>query len=111
METEDTMHSYLWEGKKKTSHGFQCTLMSTQDPSQYILADSHGQGMTEQTTKALLDKNQARICVYHEHCGTCGKFKTDLQLRTKDEESCLMAFLNNKYLIGVAPGSFGEDTG
>ena len=53
---KDTAHSYLCEGNEKTSHGFQCTLISTQDPSQYILADSHGQGMTEQKTKALLEK-------------------------------------------------------
>ena len=33
-----------------------CTLIATQDPSPYILADSHGQGMTEQKTKALLEK-------------------------------------------------------
>ena len=52
---KDTMHSYLWEGNKETPHGFQCTLISTQDPSQYILADSHGQGMTEQKTKVLLE--------------------------------------------------------
>ena len=43
---KDTTHEYLWEGKQKTSHGFQCTLISTNDPKEYVLADSHGKGMT-----------------------------------------------------------------
>ena len=43
---KDTSHTYLWSGKEKQSHGFQCTLVSTEDPKQYIFADSHGKGMT-----------------------------------------------------------------
>ena len=53
---KDTTHEYLWEGKQRTSHGFQCTLISTNDPKEYVLADSHGKGMTAQITKALLAK-------------------------------------------------------
>ena len=60
---KDIMHSYFWEGKKKMSHGFQWALIATQDPSQYILADSHGQGMTEQKTKALLEKSSQDLCL------------------------------------------------
>ena len=53
---KDTTHEYLWEGKQRTSHGFQCTLISTKDPKEYVLADSHAKGMTAQITKALLAK-------------------------------------------------------
>ena len=53
---KENSHTYLWEGKERKSHGFQCTLVSTQDPKQYILADSHGKGVTESIAKALLTK-------------------------------------------------------
>ena len=53
---KENSHTYLWDGKERKSHGFQCTLVSTQDPRQYILADSHGKGVTESIAKALLTK-------------------------------------------------------
>ena len=55
---KENSHSYLWDGQERKTHGFQCTLVSTQDPRQYILADSHGKGMTESITKALAAKFQ-----------------------------------------------------
>ena len=55
---KETSHTYLWDGQERKTHGFQCTLVSTQDPRQYILADSHGKGMTESITKALAAKFQ-----------------------------------------------------
>ena len=58
---KESSHTYLWEGKERKSHGFQCTLVSTQDPRQYILADSHGKGMTESITKALAAKFQSGL--------------------------------------------------
>lgn len=51
-----TSRTYLWEGKQRTSHAFQCMLLSTADPTQYILANSHGKGITEQKTKELAAK-------------------------------------------------------
>ena len=55
---KENSHTYLWDGQERKTHGFQCTLVSTQDPRQYILADSHGKGMTESITKALAAKFQ-----------------------------------------------------
>ena len=50
---KDSSHSYLWDGQKRQTYGFQCKLISVQDPRQYVLADSHGKGMTESIAKAL----------------------------------------------------------
>ena len=47
---------YLWEGQKRTSNCFQCILVSTADPTQYILADSHGKGITPTKLKELESK-------------------------------------------------------
>ena len=52
----DVSHTYLWGKKTRHSYGFQCLLVSTADPTQYILADSHGKGMTEAITKSLVAK-------------------------------------------------------
>ena len=51
-----TAREYLWNGAKRTSHRFQCMLVSTADPTQYVLGDSHGQGMTEQKANQLKQK-------------------------------------------------------
>ena len=39
---------YLYGKEQRTSFNFQCMLVSTADPSQYVLGDSHGKGMTAQ---------------------------------------------------------------
>ena len=44
---------YLWDGKKRTSYLFQCMLVSTADPTLYVLGDSHGRGMNEATLRAM----------------------------------------------------------
>ena len=44
---------YLYNKDKRTSYHFQCLLVSTLDPTQYVLADSHGRGMNAQTLKNL----------------------------------------------------------
>ena len=47
---------YLWEGKKRTSHHFQCKLVSTTDPTVYVFGDSHGKGMTAAALKSMADR-------------------------------------------------------
>ena len=47
---------YLWDGKKRTSYHFQCMLVSTADPTVYVLGDSHGKGMSAATLKNMADK-------------------------------------------------------
>ena len=44
---------YLWDGKKRTSYLFECMLVSTADPTLYVLGDSHGRGMNEATLRAM----------------------------------------------------------
>ena len=44
---------YTYQGKQRISHGFQCMLVSTADPTQYVLGDSHGKGITEQKAKEM----------------------------------------------------------
>ena len=36
---------YMWQSQKRTSFNFQCMLVSTEDPTQYMLGDAHGKGM------------------------------------------------------------------
>ena len=43
-----TKRQYLYGKEQRTSFNFQCMLVSTADPSQYVLGDSHGKGMTAQ---------------------------------------------------------------
>ena len=57
----DISRTYPWEGNLRKSQGIKCILISIDDPKQYILADSHGKGMTEQNTQALLKKLQHDI--------------------------------------------------
>ena len=51
-----TAREYLWNGEKRTSHRFQCMLVSTADPAQYVLGDSHGKGMSEEKANQLKQK-------------------------------------------------------
>ena len=49
---------YLWDGKTRTSYHFQCMLVSTADPTVYVLGDSHGKGMYATVLKHMADKFQ-----------------------------------------------------
>ena len=51
-----TARQYVWDGKPRTSYHFQCMLVSTADPTQYVLGDSHGKGVTEEKTNQLKAK-------------------------------------------------------
>ena len=44
---------YVWNKQKRTSYSFQCVLVSTADPQQYMLGDSHGQGVTADKMQAM----------------------------------------------------------
>ena len=43
-----TKREYVYGKDKRTSLYFQCVLVSTADPSQYVLGDSRGKAMTTQ---------------------------------------------------------------
>ena len=47
---------YMWNSQKRTAYNFQCMLVSTADPTQYMLGDAHGKGMTETKLNQLKDK-------------------------------------------------------
>ena len=53
---EAQSREYLWNKEKRTTHQFQCILVSTDDPTQYLLGNSHGRGVNEAKIKALADK-------------------------------------------------------
>ena len=55
---------YMWNQEKRTSYNFQCMLVSTADPTQYVLGDSHGKGMNEARLKQLQDKFKLGL-VFH----------------------------------------------
>ena len=42
---------YIYQKKKSTAYNFCCLLVSTQDPTQYVLGESRGQGMSAQVLK------------------------------------------------------------
>ena len=48
-----TKRKYLYGKEERTSFSFQCMLVSTTDPSQYILGDSHGKGMNAEKLRSL----------------------------------------------------------
>ena len=48
--------SYLYGKETRTSYNFQCMLVSTADPSQYVLGDSHGKGINAEKLKHLQEK-------------------------------------------------------
>ena len=55
---------YMWQSQKRTSFNFQCMLVSTTDPTQYMLGDAHGKGMNEMKLNQLKDKFKPGL-VFH----------------------------------------------
>ena len=47
---------YIWDGKERTSHSFTCRLVSTEDPTHYVQADSHGKGVSKTIVDGLKEK-------------------------------------------------------
>ena len=54
----------MFQSQERTAHHFQCLLVSTDDPRQYMLGDAHGKGMTETKLKQLTDRFKAGL-VFH----------------------------------------------
>ena len=52
---------YIYNKEKRISHHFQCMLVSTTDPTQYVLGDSHGIGMNAQKLQQLESKFKAGL--------------------------------------------------
>ena len=55
---------YMYQSQERTAHHFQCLLVSTSDPSQYMLGDAHGKGMTEAKLKQLKERFKPGL-VFH----------------------------------------------
>ena len=55
---------YLWNQDRRTSYSFQSMLVSTADPTQYVLGDSHGKGMNTVKLNELKDKFKPGL-VFH----------------------------------------------
>jgi len=51
-----TTREYLYNGVKRTQNQFQCMLVSTEDPTVYVLGDSHGRGVTETSLRGMAEK-------------------------------------------------------
>ena len=44
---------YIYQGKKRTAYNFRCLLVSTKEPTQYVLGESRGKGMNPQVLKDM----------------------------------------------------------
>lgn len=55
---------YIYQGKKRTSYNFRCLLVSTKEPTQYVLGESRGKGMNPQVLKDMVDKFKQGL-VFH----------------------------------------------
>ena len=61
---EAQAREYLWNAEKRTSHHFRCMLVSTADPTQYLLGDSHGRGVNAEKIKLLAERFRPGL-VFH----------------------------------------------
>ena len=53
---------YIYEKKKRTAYNFRCLLVSTQDPTAYVLGESRGKGMNAQVLKDMSKRfKQGRV--------------------------------------------------
>ena len=53
---ETTEREYTYQGSKRTSYIFRCLLVSTKDPTQYVLGESRGKGMTPQVLGQMVER-------------------------------------------------------
>ena len=84
-----TSRKYLWEGKQRTSYSFQCKLVCCTDPTQYILADSHGKGITETKTKELEAKFKHGLVFAMSKVALAENMKRQYNSTPKSEVVCM----------------------
>ena len=53
---ETTEREYTYQGSKRTSYIFRCLLVSTKDPTQYVLGESRGKGITPQVLREMVER-------------------------------------------------------
>ena len=58
---------YIWNQEKRTSYSFQCMPVSTADPTQYVLGDSHGKGMNAVKLNELKNKSMLGLVFHMTH--------------------------------------------
>ena len=47
---------YIYQKKKRTAYNFRCLLVSTHDPTTYVLGESRGKGMSAQVLKNMAER-------------------------------------------------------
>ena len=53
---------YIFQKQKRTAYNFRCLLVSTQDPTEYVLGESRGKGMNAQVLKDMSKRfKQGRV--------------------------------------------------
>ena len=82
---------YLWEGKKRTSHHFQCKLVSTADPTVYVLGDSHGKGMSATALKNMAEKFRPGLVFEMSKVVFADNTKTQYNSAPKLEVVCMLS--------------------
>ena len=55
---------YIYQGKKRTAYNFRCLLVSTKEPTQYVLGESRGKGMNPQVLKDMVGRFKQGL-VFH----------------------------------------------
>ena len=61
---DTTEREYMYQGNKRTSYSFRCLLVSTKEPTQYVLGESRGKGMTPQVLKEMVERFKQGL-VFH----------------------------------------------
>jgi len=99
---KDISHEYMWENKKRSTYGMQCTLVSTKDPKQYVLADSHGKGMSAEKTKTLLAKFKEGLVFTMSKVVLAENSKRQFNSAPKTEVVCIRQTKFDPVLAGSA---------
>ena len=61
---ESAEREYMFQGKPRTSYTFRCLLVSTKEPTHYVLGESRGKAMNPQVLKDLMNKFRQGL-VFH----------------------------------------------
>ena len=76
---------YIWNQEKRTSYSFQCMLVSTADPTQYVLGDSHGKGMNAVKLNELKNKFMPGLVFHMTHVVFADNMKKQYNSAPKTE--------------------------